>query len=170
MTRTITASAPGPRAARRAAPAPHPLGRATRSTYEQLLPRKAAPSWPVVAVTLASIVIAGFLYIGAELVLALLGRPPLIAAPGDVMRTLSQVDLGVPAVLVMVILLAGVATVLVRAAPRPGHRARPGLDSALALEAAIAYDAFRPTLQPTVMLRPTGRTGPGPTTQPIRPS
>ncbi|WP_104164507.1 hypothetical protein [Cryobacterium sp. N22] len=148
MTRTITPSAPGTLAARQAVAAlqlRHPVGRATRSTYTQQPRPETASSWSVVAVALASVIIAGCLYSGAELVLALLDRPPLIAAPGDVLRYLGQVNLSTPA---MVILVVGVGTVLVLAALQPERGARPEVD-------AITYDSLRPTLLPTVMIRRT---------------
>jgi hypothetical protein len=44
-----------------------------------------------VATVLASVVIAGCLYAGTELVLAWLGQPPLITAPGDVVRQVTQI-------------------------------------------------------------------------------
>lgn len=146
MTRTITPSAPGTLAARQAVAAPqlrHPVGRATRSTYTQQ-PRLESPSSrSVIAVALASVIIAGCLYSGAELVLALLDRPPLIAAPGEVLRYLGQVNLSTP---VMVVLVVGVGTVLVLAALLPERGAGHEVE-------AITYDSLRPTLLPTVMIR-----------------
>ena len=146
MTRTITPSAPGTLAARPPGAAlqlRQPAGRATRSTYTQQPRQATASSWSIVAVALASALIAGCLYSGAELVLALLDRPPLIAAPGDVLRYLGQVNLSTPA---MVILVAGVGTVLVLAALLPERGARRELE-------AITYDSLRPALLPTVMIR-----------------
>ncbi|TFC58165.1 MULTISPECIES: hypothetical protein [unclassified Cryobacterium] len=146
MTRTIPSSAPGTLAARQAVAAlqlRHPAGRATRSTYTQQPRREIPSSWSVVAIALASVIIAGCLYFGAELVLALLDRPALIAAPGDVLRYLGQVNLSTP---VMVILVAGVGTVLVLAALLPERQERPEVE-------AITYDSLRPTLLPTVMIR-----------------
>jgi len=148
MTRTITPSALGTLAARRAVAAlqlRQPAGRATRSTYTQQPSRATASSWSVVAIGLASALIAGCLYSGAELVLALLDRPPLIAAPGDVLRYLGQLNLSTP---VMVTLVVGVGTVLVLAALLPARGARHEGE-------AITYDSLRPTLLPTVMIRRT---------------
>ncbi|TFB99584.1 hypothetical protein E3O42_13625 [Cryobacterium adonitolivorans] len=153
MTRTTTPSAPGTLPARQAVAAlqlPHPVGRATRSTYTQQPRREIPSSWSVVAIALASVIIAGCLYSGAELLLALLDRPPLIAAPGDVLRYLGQVNLSTPA---MVILVVGVGTVLVLAALQPDRRVRHDVE-------AITHDPLRPSLRPTVLIHPTGRTGP----------
>lgn len=101
-----------------------PLGHSTRSTYQQPLPDKTRPPRSVVPIGLASVIISGCVYAGTELVLALLDRPALLAAPRDVVRYVSQVNEIAPAVLLalgVVVAAAGVALVLVtgRAARRP---------------------------------------------------
>jgi len=220
MTRTLTPSAPGSMPARQAVAAlqlRHPMGRSTRSTYKRLMRRETQSSRSAVAVGLASVIIAGCLYSGTELVLELSGRPPLLAAPSDAVRTVSQVNQIAPAILFTFGLLVAVTgLVLVLVAVLPGRRARHQADSdraavivddevvtaaltrkaaaaarldptnvdvsvsrhnatvritpesgtatnrftaAKAIAEAIAYDALRPPLEPTVVIERTGKVG-----------
>ena len=220
MTRTITPSAPGSMPARQAVAAlqlRHPTSRSTRSTYKRLMRRETHSSRSVVAIGLASVIIAGCLYSGTELVLELTGRPPLVAAPSDVVRTVSQINQIAPAILFTVGVLVAVAgLVLVLVALLPGRRARHEAASqraavvvddevvtaaltrkaaaaarqdpanvdvsvsrhsatvritpesgtvpdrftaAKAIAEAIAYDALRPSLEPTVVITQTGKVG-----------
>ncbi|MGY4858852.1 hypothetical protein [Cryobacterium sp. AP23] len=104
-------------------PQPHKPGvTATRSTHTLQSPQQASPPRAVVAIGLASVIIAGCVYTGTELVLELLHRAPLIAAPTDVVRYVSQVNEVAPPVLLalgVVVALACVPLVLVA-----GRRAR----------------------------------------------
>ncbi|WEO77426.1 BON domain-containing protein [Cryobacterium sp. SO2] len=103
----------------------HPMSRSTRSTYKRLLRRETHSPRSVVAIGLASVIIAGCLYSGTELVLELLNRPALLAAPTDVVRYVSQVNDIAPAALLalgIIVAIAGAALVLV--AVLPGRRAR----------------------------------------------
>jgi len=166
----------------------------------------------VVAIGLASVIIAGCLYSGTELILELTGRPPLVAAPSDVVRRVSTVNEIAPALLFTFGLLVAVSgLVLVLVALLPGGRARhephsrraagadvvaadltrnaaaadrldsasvgapvsrpsvtvrntpePGtvpnrFTAAKAIAEAIAYDARRPSLEPTVVITQTGK-------------
>jgi len=132
MTRTIAPSAPGSIPARQAVAAQlrHPMARSTRSTYKRLMRRETHSSRSVVAISLASVIIAGCLYSGTELVLELTGRPPLIAAPSDVVRTVSQVNQIAPAILFTFgVLVAVTGLVLVLVALLPGRRARHQVES-----------------------------------------
>jgi len=133
MTRTIAPSAPGSIPARQAVAAlqlRHPMARSTRSTYKRLMRRETHSSRSVVAISLASVIIAGCLYSGTELVLELTGRPPLIAAPSDVVRTVSQVNQIAPAILFTFgVLVAVTGLVLVLVALLPGRRARHQVES-----------------------------------------
>lgn len=133
MTRTIAPSAPGSIPARQAVAAlqlRHPMARSTRSTYKRLMRRETHFSRSVVAISLASVIIAGCLYSGTELVLELTGRPPLIVAPSDVVRTVSQVNQIAPALLFTFgVLVAVTGLVLVLVALLPGRRARHEVES-----------------------------------------
>ena len=207
MTRTITPSAPGSLPARQAVAARR-LGHSTgptRSRRAGMLRREARSSRPAVAIGLASVIIAGCLYAGIELVLELTGRPPLLAAPSDVVGTVNQVNQIAPAILVTFgVLVAVTGLVLVLVALLPGRRTRQEADSeqaaeeieaasptrkaaatrlrlasvddpgprqnatvrltpvsgvvpnrftaAKAIAEAIAYDALRPALEPTVVV------------------
>jgi hypothetical protein len=220
MTRTITPSAPGSLPARQAVAARqlrHSAGRSTRSTYTRMLRRETRSSRSVVAVSLASVIIAGCLYGGTKLVLELTGRPPLLAPPSDVVRTVSTVNEIAPAILFTFgALVAVTGLVLVLVALLPGRRARHEAASeraavvvddevvtasltrkaaaaarldpanvdvsvsrhtatvritpesgvvpnrftaAKAIAEAIAYDALRPALEPTVVIERTGKVG-----------
>ena len=213
-----TTSAPGTLPRRQAVTVPQlrsPVSRAHRSTYKRLLRRETHSPRTVAAVSLASVIIAGCLYGGAELVLELLDRPALLVAPTDAVAYVSQVNRLAPAILLTAGILAGLAGIaLVLVALLPGRRARHEGDSdraavvvdddviAASLERrasvaahvapdnvdvtvsersatvrltpesgmlpnrftaekaiadAIAYDALRPAIDPTVVINPTGR-------------
>jgi hypothetical protein len=195
----------------------NPMSRATRSTYKRLLRRETHSPRSVVAIGLASMIIAGCLYSGTELVLELLERPALLAAPTDVVRYVSRVNEIAPVLLLTLgVLGAVVGAVLVLVAVLPGRRARREVASdrvaavvddeviAASLERrasaagrvgpdnvdvtvsrhratvrivpesglvpdrftaqkaiaeALAFDALRPDLAPTVVVEPTGRVG-----------
>lgn len=127
MSRTIRTSAPGSVPARQAAAVQlgHRTGRSSRSTYRRLMRRQGHSSGSVVAITVASVIIAGCLYTGTELVLELTGRQPLLAAPSAVVRTVSQVNQIGPAILFTVgVLMAVPILVLVLVALLPGRLAR----------------------------------------------
>jgi hypothetical protein len=105
------------------------LAEPTRATYRHAPPGEPRPLRSVVPIGLASVIISGCLYAGTELVLALLDRPALLAAPTDVVRFVSQVNEIAPAVLValgVVVAAAGVALVLVTGGP--GRRSANGPD------------------------------------------
>ena len=146
MTRTITPSAPGSLPARQAVAARR-LGHSTgptRSRRAGMLRREARSSRPAVAIGLASVIIAGCLYAGIELVLELTGRPPLLAAPSDVVGTVNQVNQIAPAILVTFgVLVAVTGLVLVLVALLPGRRTRQEADSEQA--AAEEIEAASPT-------------------------
>jgi len=220
MNDMTTPLVPGAIPARRHVPELHlplPSGRSHRSTYTRLMRRETHSPRAVVAIGLASTVIAGCLYCGTELVLELLDRPALLAAPTDVVRYVSQINRIAPAILLTAgVLLALAGIVLVLVAVLPGRRARHGsvsartavvvdddviaasLERAVATAArvapgnvavtvsrrnasvlltpesgvipnrftaakaiadALAYDALRPSIEPTVVVNPTGRVG-----------
>ena len=118
MTRTTPTPAPGTIPARLAVAAlqlPQPIGPQTRSTHPRSLRHEVRSSGSILSGALATLVIAGCLYSGAELVLELLGQRPLITAPSDVLRRVSQVNEGAPAILFAAGLVAVIGTVLVGA-------------------------------------------------------
>jgi len=217
MNGSVTTSVPGTLPRRQAVTVPHlrPVSRAHRSTYKRMLRRETHSPRTVAAVSVASVIIAGCLYGGTELVLELLDRPALLVAPTDAVAYVSQVNRLAPAILLTVGILAGLAGIaLVLVALLPGRRARHEVDSdraavvvdddviAASLERrasvaahiapgsvavtvsrrsatvsltpepgvlpnrftaekaiaeAIAFDALRPPLEPTVVITPTGR-------------
>ena len=220
MNGTILSPAPGAATRRPAVAVPqlrNPVTRAHRSTYKRLLRRETHSPRSVVAIGLASAIIAGCLYSGTELVLELLNRPALLAAPTDVVRYVSQVNQLAPTILLGAGIIVGIIGVsLVLVALLPGRRARHEAPSdraavvvdddviAAALERrasvaarvhpdnvdvtvsrrtatvlltpesgvipnrftaekaiaeAVAYDALRPAIDPTVVINPTGRVG-----------
>ncbi|TFD93507.1 hypothetical protein E3T61_05325 [Cryobacterium lactosi] len=146
MTRTKITSAPGSAPAR---PAVAAVQRETRSTGS------------VVAITLASVIIAGCLYSGTELILELTGRAPLLAAPSDVVRTVSQVNQITPAILFTVgVLVAIPGLVFVLVALLPGRLARHEARSPRA--AVIVDDVAVPMSRPDTAAQPTPRVGAAP--------
>jgi hypothetical protein len=109
---------------------PKPVITATRSAHTPQSSQPATPPRTVVAIGLASVIIAGCVYTGTELVLELLHRAPLLVAPTDVVRYVSQVNEVAPPVLLalgVVVALACVPLVLVagRRARREAAAARP---------------------------------------------
>jgi len=116
MTRTTPTPAPGTIPARLAVAAlqlPQPIGPQTRATHARSLRHEIRSPGSILSGALASLVIAGCLYSGAELVLELLGQQPLITAPSDVLRRVSEVNEGAPAILFAAGLVAVVGTLLV---------------------------------------------------------
>jgi uncharacterized protein YjbJ (UPF0337 family) len=104
---------------------PGPLARSPR---QHRPPGTSQVPRSIVPIGLASVIISGCLYAGTELVLALLDRPALLAAPADVVRYVSQVNEIAPAVLLalgLVVASAGVALVVVTG--RTGRRPRISL-------------------------------------------
>lgn len=83
-----------------------------------------------VAVAVALAVVLACAYAGAETVLAMLGRPPLLAAPGDMASALVAAPTLAPAALVVggvLVALLGIVTIV--AAVRPARRPRHVVDS-----------------------------------------
>lgn len=109
----------------------NPIVRATRSTYQRRSRRGNLPPRVVVASGVASMIIAGCVYAGTELVLELLARPALLAAPTDVVRNLSRLNEVAPTVLLAPAVLAAIAgIVLVLATGRFARRGVPVNDVA----------------------------------------
>ncbi|WP_130176155.1 hypothetical protein [Cryobacterium sp. SO1] len=161
MTRTISTSAPESVPARRAVAAVQlgdPEGRSTRSTHRQLIRPEIRSSGSVVAITLASVIIAGCLYSGTELVLELTGRQPLLAAPSAVLPVVSQVNQIAPAILFTVgVLVAIPGLVLVLVALLPGRLARHEAGSDRA--AVIVDDVDVPVSRPGTATQPIPQAG-----------
>lgn len=102
----------------------------TRSLYTRVIRRETHSPRSGLAITLAVLLIVVFVWVGTEIVLALLGRPALLVAPVDMFTsTVGLID--APAVIVASagIVVSAFGLILIFAAVSPGRRARHVLDT-----------------------------------------
>ena len=99
--------------------------RRTQSTYRRILRRETHSPRSVLAITVAVVLIVALLYLGTEIVLAMIGTRALLAAPLDMLDALAHLDdapdglvvgVGVGLLLIGALLIIGAAT--------PGRRGR----------------------------------------------
>lgn len=99
-------------------------------SYRRILRRETHSPRSTLAITVASTLIVLCLYCGIEIVLMMLGRPALIAAPQNILTALSQLGSAPTAVpLATGILLMLLGILLLVGALTPGRRARHQIPS-----------------------------------------
>jgi hypothetical protein len=106
--------------------------------YRRILRRETHSPRSVLAITVAVTVIVLCAYIGTEIILAMLNRPALLAAPQDMLTTLGEMGTApiAPSITIGIILMI-LGLLLIVGALTPGRRARHQLASA---RAAVVVD------------------------------
>ncbi|NQX12758.1 hypothetical protein HQQ80_14060, partial [Microbacteriaceae bacterium VKM Ac-2855] len=101
----------------------------TSALYRRLVRRETHSPKSVLAIVLASVLIVVCLWLGAELVLGLLGQPALLVAPVDMLVAVGMLGEVIPSVLAAIgVVVALLGLILVIAAVSAGRRARHSID------------------------------------------
>lgn len=102
----------------------------TPYSYRRILRRETHSPRAVLAIAVAVVVILLCLYAGIEIILMMMNRPALLAAPQDILTALSALESGPVAVpLTIGILLMVLGILLLIGALSPGRRARHQIPS-----------------------------------------
>lgn len=97
----------------------------TADTYRRILRRELHSPRSVLAITISVVLILLCIYVGAEIVLAMLGYRALLAAPQDMLTalaTLGSTPVTVPIIAGIVLMILGIVVLIL--ALTPGRRAR----------------------------------------------
>ncbi|MCU1407784.1 MAG: hypothetical protein JWQ43_4087 [Glaciihabitans sp.] len=114
--------------------------------YRRLLRRETHSPRSILAIAIAIVVILALAWLGTEIVLSLLGQPPLLVTPADMANSAEQLSaVGTTLLVVCGTVVAIVGLILVIAALTPGRRARHiinGNRSAVVVDNAVIASAL----------------------------